>query len=255
MIKAVFFDFHNTLVTCDGWLDLEIHTLPALALERLAVKGYLLEGQTVSAAQTERATLLFHQLRQEARDSGVEVSAVEGVRNVLESMGYTPPIDDIEEVVSDLERNCLLDLAPVRGALDTLQRLRDAGYVLGVVSSAGWPPFVEMALEAEGMRPFFTEVTTSAGEGIYKSDPVIFLHAVSRLGFEPDEAVHVGDHARFDVQTARSAGLHTVWFAAHAQRTAHLHNADWDSLAKQGLEADAVIYALPELLAVLNKGL
>ena len=66
------------------------------------------------------------------------------------------------------------------------------------------------------MRPFFTEVTTSAGEGIYKSDPVIFLRAVSRLDFEPDEAVHVGDHARFDVQTARSAGLHTVWFAAHA---------------------------------------
>ena len=149
----------------------------------------------------------------------------------------------------------LLDVAPVSGALDTLQRLRDEGYVLGVVSSAGWPPFVEMALEAEGMRPFFTEVTTSAGEGIYKRDPVIFLRAVSRLGFEPEEAVHVGDHARFDVQTARSAGLHTVWFAAHAQRTAHLHNADWDTLAKQGLDADAVIYALPELLAVLNKGL
>ncbi|MEP6775582.1 MAG: HAD family hydrolase [Chloroflexota bacterium] len=253
MIKAVLFDFHNTLVTCDSWLDLEIHTLPALALERLAEKDYLLEGQVVSTGQAQVATQLFHQVRQEARDSGVEVSAVEGVRSVLELMGYTPPIDDIEEVVSDLERKCLLDVAPVDGALATIQRLRDAGYVLGVVSSAGWPPFVEMALEAEGMRPFFTEVTTSAGEGIYKSDPLIFLRAVSRLGFEPAEAVHVGDHALYDVQTARSAGLYTVWFASHAQRTAHLHNADWDSLVKQGSQADAVIYALPGLLAVLSK--
>ena len=69
MIKAVLFDFHNTLVTCDSWLDLEIHTLPALALERLAEKGYLPEGQAASPAATEKATQLFHDVRQEGATS------------------------------------------------------------------------------------------------------------------------------------------------------------------------------------------
>jgi HAD superfamily hydrolase (TIGR01509 family) len=255
MIKAVLFDFHNTLVTCDGWLDLEIHSLPAQALAHLAARGDVSGLQTVSPALTETATGLFHDLRQQARESGVEVSAIEGVRTVLELMGYAPPTDAIEAVVVDLERDCLLEVAPVPGALDTLQRLRDAGYSLAVVSSAGWPPFVEMALEAQGMRPFFTEILTSAGDGIYKSDPEIFRRAVSRLGFEPAEAVHVGDHARYDVQTARAAGLHTIWFAAHARSTAHLHNADWEALAQQGSQADAVIDALPDLLPILAAGL
>jgi HAD superfamily hydrolase (TIGR01509 family) len=255
MIKAILFDFHNTLVTCDRWLDLEIHTLPALALGRLAEKGYLFGERTVSPEQAQTATDLFHLVRQRARDSGVEISAVEGVRSVLAGMGYEPPIEAIEEVVAELERDCLLEVAPVEGALDTLQRLRDAGYVLGVVSSAGWPSFVEMALEAQGMRSFFTAILTSTGEGVYKSDPEIFRRAVLRLGFTPREAVHVGDHARFDVQTARSAGLHTVWFAAHAPRTALLHNADWEALAAEGSQADAVIYALPDLIPALEAGL
>jgi HAD superfamily hydrolase (TIGR01549 family) len=252
-IKAILFDFHNTLVTCDRWLDLEIHTLPAQVLERLAVKGYLPGNSTVPPEQTQEAIDLFHLLRQQARESGVEVSALEGAQDVLTRMGYTPTIEVIEEIVADLERDCLLEAAPVEGALDTLQRLRDAGYTMGVVSSAGWPPFVEMALEAQGMRPFFAEILTSAGEGIYKSDPDIFRRAVSRLGFAPGEAVHVGDHARYDVQSAHAAGLRTVWFAVHARRTALLHNADWEALARDGAQADAIIYALPELLQVVSR--
>jgi HAD superfamily hydrolase (TIGR01509 family) len=167
-------------------------------------------------------------------------------------MGFQAPERAIEEAVAELEEQCLPAVEPVEGALSTLQRLRDSGYLMAVVSSAGWPPFVEMALEAEGMRPFFSAVITSAGEGIYKSDPEIFRRACARLGVAPSEAVHVGDHARYDVRTARAAGLRTVWFNAHARRTALLHNADWDDLERQGALADAVVTNLDELPRVIS---
>ena len=249
-ISAVLFDFHNTLVTCDAWLDLEINTLPSLALDIMRAEGDLghLPPHNSADARTR-----FRALRARARESGVEVSAVEGVRLVLAEMGYRPRMDSIEAAVAELEQNCLLEVEPVPGAVPTLQRLHDAGHTLGVVSSAGWPPFVEMALEAEGMRPFFSAVITSAGEGIYKSNPEIFRRACARLGVTPGETVHVGNHARYDVQTARAAGLRTVWFNAHARRTALIHNADWDELERQGKKADAVVTRLSEIPRVIKK--
>lgn len=247
-MKAVLFDFHNTLATCDSWLDLEINTLPALVLDALWVDG-ILDGNVPS--DRDKALSAFRTLRKQARESGVEVSAVEGTRRVLVELGYHVPEPALESAVAGLEKACLTDLRPVEGVLEILQRLRDVGYTMGVVSSAGWPPFVEMALEMEGMRPFFSAVLTSAGEGIYKSDPEIFRRACGRLGVAPGETVHVGDHARYDVVTARAAGLHTVWFNAHAHRTAHLHNVDWDELEREGSQADAVIDSLYDLPAAV----
>jgi FMN phosphatase YigB (HAD superfamily) len=97
------------------------------------------------------------------------------------------------------------------------------------------------------MRPYFDHVLTSAGEGIYKSDPEIFRRACARLDAAPSETVHIGDHARYDVQTARSAGLRTIWFAANAHHTAQLHNHDWAELQRQGNEADAIVHNHPEI--------
>ena len=39
MKKVVLFDFHNTLVCCDAWLDLEIRTLPGDVLRELGAEG------------------------------------------------------------------------------------------------------------------------------------------------------------------------------------------------------------------------
>jgi FMN phosphatase YigB (HAD superfamily) len=119
------------------------------------------------------------------------------------------------------------------------------------VSSAGYPPFVELALEKLGLRSCFNEVITSAGEGLYKSGPAIFLRACQRLGIRPEEAVHIGDHARYDVRAAQDAGLFAVWIPVHARRTAEFHGRDWQDLERVGSQADAVISSLSELPSVV----
>jgi HAD superfamily hydrolase (TIGR01509 family) len=248
MNKAVLFDFHNTLATCDEWLDLEIRTLPAMALQKLAERGWL---GSPSAEVLEDATRLFREMRQSVRDSGVELSAVEGTRRVLAEFGFRPSDVEIEAVVAELEFALLPRVEMVPGVDVALEALREKGFSLAVVSSAGYPPFVERALEMLGLRAYFSAVITSAGEGLYKSDPEIFRRAVASLGTLPEQAVHVGDHALYDVQSARAAGLSAVWFVGHGIESAQLHHTNWDELLRAGLQADVVIESMSELVAAI----
>lgn len=223
---------------------MEIKTLPGRTLSKLASEG-ILPGYEPHLP--ERANKLFLTLRQEVRESGVEVSAVEGAWRVFKQMGLAIHAADIERAVQQLEEECLPAVEMVLGASLALATLRDAGYTLCIVSSAGYPPFVELALEKLGLRAFFSEIVTSAGEGMYKSNPELFRRAVARLGASPQEGVHVGDHAVYDVRAAKAAGLATVWFAAQARRTAELHGVTWNEAAQAGSEADAIITDLRDL--------
>jgi len=244
MDKAVLFDFHNTLATCDGWLELEIQTLPALTIEELVRRGSLSQSE---CRRRGEAVARFKALRQEVRLSGIELSAIEGTRQVLVSMGFDLPVVEVEAVVAALEEALLPEVEVVEGAGEVLAALKGEGYRLGVVSSAGYPRFVEMSLEVLGLRSFFTAVVTSAGEGIYKSDPELFVRAVRYLDVEPRQAVHVGDHPVYDVKSAKAAGLSAIWFSAHSERTAHLHSTPWEETVRVGEGADAVVEVLSDV--------
>jgi HAD superfamily hydrolase (TIGR01509 family) len=248
MKRVVLFDFHNTLVTCDSWLELEIRTLPGLVLRDLA-RRELLEPQT---DREEEAVERFKLLRQEVRESGVELSALDGVMLVLYDMGIEVPKAEVERAVREREEACLGDVEILPGATEALEQLHDAGCLMGVVSSAGYPPFVELALELVGLRSFFNEVITSSGEGIYKSNPEIYRRAVQRLGAKPEEAVHVGDHPAFDVEAARKAGLDTIWLTQHAQRTATVRREPWRDEEVARTNASVVITGLDELFGAIK---
>jgi HAD superfamily hydrolase (TIGR01509 family) len=232
------FDFHNTLVTCDVWLELEIKTLPGLVLRDLAEHGVIEDHAQESE---ERADALFRELRQRVRENGREISAVDGTLEVLREMGYYLPEAEVERAVERLEYACLPEVRVLPGVDEALERLRDAGYALGVVSSAGFPAFVELALEATGLRPYFSEIITSTGEGLYKSDPEIYRRAAERLGALPGEAVHVGDHPAFDVEAAKAAGLRAIWFVAQSRRTAELRGEPWYDPTGASSQADAIV--------------
>lgn len=248
--KVVLFDFHNTLATCDAWLELEIKTLPGLVLQRLVETGVIEEEHL---GGVESATALFKALRQRVRESGREISAVEGASEVLREMGHDLPSAEVEDAVAELEYACLPGVEMLPEADHALERLRDAGYRLGVVSSAGYPPFVELALEKIGLRSFFSEVVTSAGEGLYKSDPELFRRAADLLGAAPQEAIHVGDHPAFDVEAAKAAGLSTIWFVAKSRRTAEIRGEPWYDPSGAQAGADAIVAGMPELFEAVER--
>src|SRR4051812_5104092 len=248
--QVVLFDFHNTLATCDSWLELEIKTLPGLVLEKLVSDGVIEDHHP---GGRERATELFRALRQRVRESGKEISAVEGASEVLRELCYSIPDSEVEDAVASLEYACLPDVEMLPGAEHALERLRDAGYRLGVVSSAGYPPFVELGLEKMGLRSYFSEIVTSAGEGLYKSDSRLYLRALDLLGADPHEGIHIADPPAFDVEAAKSAGLAAICLVAKSRRTAELRGEPWYDPTAAETSADAIVSSMSELFDAVQR--
>jgi 2-haloalkanoic acid dehalogenase type II len=62
-----------------------------------------------------------------------------------------------------------------------------------------------------GLDAFFSFSLSASDYGAAKPDQGIYLEACRRLGFAPDEVLHVGDDPLTDVIGAQRAGLLTAW--------------------------------------------
>lgn len=92
----------------------------------------------------------------------------------------------------------------------TLPLLKEAGYILGVISNRN-EPYQEL-LQEHGIGEYF-DFSMAAGEvQVWKPDPGIFVHAVRRLNLSVDEVMYVGDNYYADVIGSRSAGLYPVLY-------------------------------------------
>lgn len=91
-----------------------------------------------------------------------------------------------------------------------LPELKDAGYLLAVISNRSMP-FHE-TLESHGIREFF-QFSLAGGEvNAFKPEPEIFLHALKRADVTAQETVYVGDNYYADVIGSRRAGLRPVLY-------------------------------------------
>lgn len=104
----------------------------------------------------------------------------------------------------------------------TLKSLRNAGLRLAVVSN--WDSRLPRLLGALNLSPWFDLVLTSAEAGVSKPHPEIFRIALSRLGVDAVEVLHVGDSEEDDIAGARAAGLRAVRIDRDNATTGALHS-------------------------------
>ena len=104
---------------------------------------------------------------------------------------------------------------PAPGIVQALQRLKQTGVALCIVSNADGT--LERRLEDFGLCSVdggdcvqVAIVVDSGVVGIEKPDPRIFDIAVDALGVEPERTLYVGDTVCKDVVGARAAGLHPL---------------------------------------------
>ena len=95
----------------------------------------------------------------------------------------------------------------------SLESVREAGFVLGVISNSEGA--LDVLFREVGLSGLFDEVVDSHYEGIRKPDPRIFRRACERLRVEPERTVYVGDLPAVDVLGAREAGLGAVLVDAY----------------------------------------
>jgi putative hydrolase of the HAD superfamily len=94
------------------------------------------------------------------------------------------------------------------GVREALERLRDAGFKLAVVSNSEGT--IEQMLIEIGLRPLLDAVVDSTVVGFTKPDPRIFAVALERLGVQAADALMVGDSPSADVDGALGAGVRAV---------------------------------------------
>jgi putative hydrolase of the HAD superfamily len=200
---AVFFDAGQTLVHPHP-------TFPDLFAEILRREGHDVSAETVR----ERGHVVFDRFREAAEANELWTTSPERSRRFwhdvygifLRELGI-PDANGLIDVVygefTDLANYRLFDDVP-----PVLDRLRDAGLVLGVVSN--FEEWLERLLEELGVRGYFQVSVVSGVEGFEKPDPRIFRLAMTRAGVTPERSVYVGDNPEFDVDPALAVGMFPV---------------------------------------------
>ena len=117
-------------------------------------------------------------------------------------------LGQVRECLSRMHRERHLWSSVAERTAEALERLRQAGLKLAVVSNSDGR--VEQALDAAGLREYFDVVIDSALVGVEKPDPRIFHAALDALNVRPEETLYVGDLYEIDVLGARAAGMEAV---------------------------------------------
>jgi len=207
-LRAVTFDFHNTIARCDDWFALEVRDLVPAVLTWYGQKT----GTPFESGVLDHASERYRALRRDIIHHGDELDAHDCTMQVLGDLELVIEPEMVHEGVCHVMRTALPGSMPVPGVVDSVRELADHGIRLGVVSSAVYHPFLEWSLEKFGILGCFETIITSASCGYYKSRTEIYSHALETLGVESTEAIHVGDSYRYDVQTPRQLGFRTVWY-------------------------------------------
>ncbi len=129
------------------------------------------------------------------------------VHNVFYRVGMFERFDEFfEAVFQAFDGPALWVLFPE--TLKVLERLKDDGYELGIISNFDTRLF--NVLRGLGIAELFDTVTISSLARAAKPSPQIFRAALDKHVVDPEEAWHIGDSVRDDVSGAKAAGLQAV---------------------------------------------
>lgn len=203
-MQIVTFDFHDTLVSCDRWFELEVRTLPW---------EVILDLNIPEAERPDRLAVLsaYQRLRAEVIRTGNEIDSYDTVEHIFDAVGFSAGATDTRAIIDRLMGNALDHVRLVPGARRLVRDLHQRGTRLAVISSAIHHDFLLAALDRFKIAGCFDRIVTSASSGYYKSNPEIYRSTINELGGHPPHCVHIGDSLRWDVGSAQKVGIRTVW--------------------------------------------
>jgi putative hydrolase of the HAD superfamily len=206
-IRVVFFDAADTLFHVNGSVaEIYLHHAVEFGFSRTpdslsAVK------QAFGRAFREAPPPVFaatdpSQIKQSERLWWFDI-----VHNVFYRVGMFERFDEFfEQVFQVFEEPSSWRLFPE--TLPTLAQLKARGIELGIISNFDSRLFSVM--RGLGIAESFDTVTISSLARAAKPAPKIFRLALDKHAVDPEEALHVGDSVRDDVEGATKAGLQGV---------------------------------------------
>jgi putative hydrolase of the HAD superfamily len=101
------------------------------------------------------------------------------------------------------------------GVLASLQRLREQGESIGVVTNGSMKAQLTK-IRNSGLTELIDVIVVSEEFGVKKPNTSIYLEAAKKLDIEPEESWFVGDHPVNDIWGSKQVGFNTAW--VHLER-------------------------------------
>ena len=203
MIKAVFFDWFNTLARFEP---------PRQELYGEAFRQF---GIELSPRDVIRGILTAdrYYFEENAKSPVEKRSPQEQMEiylyypnTILTEAGVKAPKElplKILKIVKEQFRGMTFTLFD--DVLSTLKTLKERKFILGLLTNLDKD--MSPICRKLGLEPYLDFVVTSAEAGVDKPEPPIFLTALQRAGVNASEAVHVGDQYKLDIIGARGVGI------------------------------------------------
>ncbi len=206
MIKAIFFDWFNTLARYEPpreelhsqvLREFDIEVSPSELIPGImAADKYLFGENTLSPMEkrspAEKTEVYLNYDNLMLTEAGVKVTK-ELLLKILKKGQQL--FERITFVLFD-------DVLP------TLRTLKGRKLIQGLLTNAS--KNIIPIQRKLGLEPFLGFVVTSEEAGADKPNPAIFLAALERAGVRATEAVHIGDQYDLDVVGARAVGINPV---------------------------------------------
>jgi putative hydrolase of the HAD superfamily len=205
-VRGVIFDLGGTLVYNNSAPDpdreaRQCAAIATLAAEELGCRDPGALGRRLFALRNAHGELVLRDL--------IERPARETIAAGLREAGITGAGDFLDRA----ER---LLFAPDRGralypgARELLERLRDRGLRIALISNWSSHWIVADIAAAAGIDGFFAPLLSSAAFGRVKPHPSIFRHVLQVWGLSPEDALMVGDTLETDVLGASRVGMRSI---------------------------------------------
>ncbi|MBI4302787.1 MAG: HAD-IA family hydrolase [Chloroflexi bacterium] len=204
MIKAVFFDWFNTLARYRPARE-EIQS------QALRESGILAPPEKLTRSILVADREWFDEnavspIRKRSQEEQARIYA-RYQKTLLTEAGIAPPETDtftrIMKRVRELSR--ALEFALFDDVLPALKTLKERNLTLGLLSNMDRD--VAPLCQKLGLEPYLSFAVTSGEVGADKPEPPIFLAALERAGVEATQAIHVGDQYKIDVDGARRVNI------------------------------------------------
>ena len=188
-IRAIIFDLDKTLI--DSTIDFQkMKTRVISFLEQLGVPPGLLNTALLNQDIEARAQAFL-------RDHGTTPHEIR--------MIFTR----VTKIMNDIELEAIETVQPYLDAVETLQRLSDQGFKLGIITR-GCREYAEKALAQAQLHQFFTAIVARDEVAHPKPDPEHPQLLLKRLKVNPAETLLVGDTPT-DILCAHNHHMRCVW--------------------------------------------
>lgn len=210
MYKAIFVDIDDTLLDyvpcCREAFD--------AAMDTLSAEGGLSAERSVFCQRSGLFNLFFDiagRLFSEAKHGKYTIAEVMDLypKEFIAAIGY--PDSAVEPFKHAFRAAWGKTHTLVPEAEEMLETLRDKGYRLFAASNS-FGHLQRSRLEQAGILRYFEDTFISMDIGYDKPDIRFYQEALRRAGLNPGEVLMIGDSMTTDIEGAKNAGMHALFF-------------------------------------------